>query len=156
MRKKSCTTKLFLPRRMYIFFLVVLSFKKRLLTNNVSDKYAWNFKLQVVLYKMTKVNIELFDKDTKAKEKGRISVKFQDKDTNFSQRSEQPCQVHQNQLSQLTSLMFGTKIRTFHKTLNSPAKFTRTSQLADSLNLFGSLSRKTASNPYQIALTGAL
>ena len=81
---------------MYIFFLVVLSFKKRLLTNNVSDKYAWNFKLQVVLYKMTKVNIELFDKDTKAKEKGRISVKFQDKDSNFSQNSEQPCQVHQN------------------------------------------------------------
>ena len=56
MRKKSCTTKLFLPRRMYIFFLVVLSFKKRLLTNNVSDKYTWNFKLQVVLYKLTKVN----------------------------------------------------------------------------------------------------
>ena len=40
--------------------------------------------------------LEQFDKDTKAKEKGRISVKFQDKDTNFSQNSEQPCQVHQN------------------------------------------------------------
>ena len=40
--------------------------------------------------------IELFDKDSTAKEKGRISVKFQDKDMNFSQRSEQPCQVHQN------------------------------------------------------------
>jgi len=40
--------------------------------------------------------LELFDKDSTAKEKGRISVKFQDKDTNFSQRSEQPCQVHQN------------------------------------------------------------
>ena len=41
-------------------------------------------------------HLELFDKDSTAKEKGRISVKFQDKDTNFSQRSEQPCQVHQN------------------------------------------------------------
>ena len=40
--------------------------------------------------------LEIFDKDSKAKEKGRISVKFQDKDTNFSQNSEQPCQVHQN------------------------------------------------------------
>ena len=42
------------------------------------------------------LTLELFDKDSTAKEKGRISVKFQDKDTNFSQRSEQPCQVHQN------------------------------------------------------------
>ena len=40
--------------------------------------------------------VEEFDKDTKVKEKGRISVKFQDKDLNFSQNSEQPCQVHQN------------------------------------------------------------
>ena len=42
------------------------------------------------------ITVEQFDKDTKAKEKGRISVKFQDKDSNFSQNSEQPCQVHQN------------------------------------------------------------
>ena len=40
--------------------------------------------------------LEQFDKDSKAKEKGRISVKFQDKDSNLSQNSEQPCQVHQN------------------------------------------------------------
>ena len=45
------------------------------------------------------LELEQFDKDTKAKEKGRISVKFQDKDSNFSQNSEQPCQVHQNLLS---------------------------------------------------------
>ena len=44
-----------------------------------------------------KYNVEQFDKDSRAKEKGRISVKFQDKDTNFSE------------------------------TLNSPARFTRTS-----------------------------
>ena len=29
------------------------------------------------------IRLELFDKDSTAKEKGRISVKFQDKDTNF-------------------------------------------------------------------------
>ena len=40
--------------------------------------------------------VEEFDKDTKVKEKGRTSVNFQDKDLNFSQNSEQPCQVHQN------------------------------------------------------------
>ena len=40
--------------------------------------------------------VEKVDKNPQAKEKGRINVNFQDKNPDFSQKSAQPCQVHQN------------------------------------------------------------
>ena len=40
--------------------------------------------------------IEKFDKTPQAKEKGSINLNFRDKTPYFSQKSAQPCQVHQN------------------------------------------------------------
>ena len=71
--------------------------------------------------------IEEFSKTTAAKEKDRTSVKFHDKTTNsqhFRTRLQTALPNSFDRTSQLTSLTFGTKVRTLYKTTNSQARFT--------------------------------
>ena len=71
--------------------------------------------------------LEEFSKVTAAKEKDRTSVKFQDKTTNsqkFRTKLRTALPKSPDLTCQLTSLTFGTKVRTFYKTTNSQARFT--------------------------------
>ena len=71
--------------------------------------------------------LEEFSKVTAAKEKDRTSVKFHDKTTNsqkFRTKLRTALPKSPELTCQLTSLTFGTKVRTLYKTTNSQARFT--------------------------------
>ena len=79
---------------------------------------------QFVIFKQL---LEEFSKVTAAKEKDRTSVKFQDKTTNsqkFRTKLRTALPKSPDLTCQLTSLTFGTKVRTLYKTTNSQARFT--------------------------------
>ena len=96
----------------------------------MSHVFVFVFRLNyssIVCVHVIRIQIEEFSKVTAAKEKDRTSVKFQDKTTNsqkFRTKLRTALPKSPDLTCQLTSLTFGTKVRTLYKTTNSQARFT--------------------------------